>query len=115
MAFGTGCISGSAVAMGIIGWLSQHLWGPTVIEGLGQRTALAWSLRVCGGCGLVLALLHRHGPSNLLPELEETLQDLRPPATAPQRHNKRAILGAAITQIGGGSVGPEALMSRLVS
>lgn len=115
MALGTGCISGGAVAlaMGIIGWLSQHLWGPTVIEGLAQRPALAWTLPVCGGCGLVLALLHRRGPSTLLPELEDTLQDLRQPATAPKRHNKRAILGAAITQIGGGSVGPEALMSRL--
>ena len=115
MALGTGCISGGAVAlaMGIIGWLSQHLWGPTVIEGLAQRPALAWTLPVCGGCGLMLALLHRRGPSTLLPELEDTLQDLHQPATAPKRHNKRAILGAAITQLGGGSVGPEALMSRL--
>ena len=51
MALGTGCISGGAVAlaMGIIGWLSQHLWGPTVIEGLAQRSVLAWTLPVCGG------------------------------------------------------------------
>ena len=113
----TGSLSGAAVAMviGLIGWISQQLWGDPVLEGLDQTLPLAWTLPVCGGFGLVLALLHRRGPSTLLPELGETLQDLRHPETAPKRDNVRAIIGAALALIGGGSIGPEALMSRLAA
>ena len=113
----TGSLSGAAVAMviGLIGWISQQLWGDPVLEGLDQTLPLAWTLPVCGGFGLVLALLHRRGPSTLLPELGETLHDLRHPETAPKRDNVRAIIGAALALIGGGSIGPEALMSRLAA
>lgn len=117
MALLTGTLSGAGVAvvMGWIGGLSQLLWGDPVLEGLDRGLPLGWSLLICGGCGLILALLHRPGPATLLPELRETLNDLDDPDQAPKRDELRGLLGAALAQIGGGSIGPEALMSRLAA
>ena len=117
MALFTGALSGAGVAV-VMGWidgLSRLLWGDPVLEGLDQGLPLGWSLLICGGCGLILALLHRPGPATLLPELRETLNDLRDPDQAPKRDELRGLLGAALAQIGGGSIGPEALMSRLAA
>ena len=117
MALLTGALSGAGVAfvMGWIGGLSQLLWGDPVLEGLDRGLPLGWSLLICGGSGLILSLLHRPGPSTLLPELRDTLSDLRNPDQAPKRDETRGILGAALAQIGGGAVGPEALMSRMAA
>ena len=51
----------------------------------------------------------------MLPELRETLNDLHDPDQAPKRDELRGLLGASLAQIGGGSIGPEALMSRLAA
>ena len=117
MALFTGALSGAGVAV-VMGWidgLSRLLWGDPVLEGLDRGLPLGWSLLICGGCGLILALLHRPGPATLLPELRETLNDLHDPEQAPKRDELRGLLGAALAQIGGGSIGPEALMSRLAA
>ena len=113
----TGAISGAGVAlfMGLIGLMTQALWGDPVVEGLDRQIPLVWSLSICGGIGVVLSQLHRAGEHTLLPELPETIADLRDPDHAPPRNNVRAILGAALAQIGGGSIGPEALMTRLAA
>ena len=113
----TGALSGAGVAV-VIGWissLSQLLWGDPVLEGLDRGLPLGWSLLICGGCGLILSLLHRPGPTTLLPELRDTLRDLRDPNQAPKRDELRGLLGAALAQIGGGCIGPEALMSRMAA
>ena len=117
MALFTGALSGAGVAvvMGWIGALSQLLWGDPVLEGLDRGLPLGWSLLICGGCGLILSLLHRPGPATLLPELRDTLNDLRHPDQAPKRNEARGLVGAAVAQIGGGCVGPEALMSRMAA
>jgi H+/Cl- antiporter ClcA len=117
MALLTGAISGAAVAltMGVISWLTRMLWGDPVEEGLERQIPLLWSMGVCGGVGVALALLHRRGPATLLPELPETIQELRHPETAPRRRDGHAILGASLSLVGGGSVGPEALMTRLAT
>ena len=117
MALLTGAMSGAAVAliMGVIAWLTRMLWGDPVEEGLERQIPLLWSMGVCGGIGVALALLHRRGPATLLPELPETIQELRHPETAPRRRDDRAILGASLSLVGGGSVGPEALMTRLAT
>ena len=117
MALFTGALSGAGVAV-VMGWidsLSRLLWGDPVLEGLDRGLPLGWSLLICGGCGLILALLHRPGPNTLLPELRDTLNDLRDPEQAPKRDEVRGLLGASLAQIGGGSIGPEALMSRLAA
>ena len=117
MALLTGALSGAGVAL-VMSWidrLSRLLWGDPILEGLDRGLPLGWSLLVCGGFGLILALLHRPGPATLLPELKETLNDLRHPERAPKRDEGRALLGAALAQIGGGCVGPEALMTRLAT
>ena len=113
----TGAISGAGVAlfMGLIGLITRQLWGDPVVEGLDRQVPWVWSITICGGIGLVLSQLHRAGDHTLLPELPETIADLRDPDHAPPRDNGRAILGAALAQIGGGSIGPEALMTRLAA
>ena len=117
MALFTGALSGAGVAVmvGWIGSLSRLLWGDPVLEGLDRGLPLGWSLLICGSCGLILALLHRRGPATLLPELRDTLSDLRDPDQAPKRDEVRGLIGATLAQIGGGSIGPEALMSRLAA
>ena len=113
----TGAISGAGVAlfMGLIGLMTQALWGDPVVEGLDRQIPWVWSLSICSGIGVVLSQLHRAGEHTLLPELPETIADLRDPDHAPPRNNVQAILGAALAQIGGGSIGPEALMTRLAA
>ena len=101
--------------MALIGLITRQLWGDPVVEGLDRQIPLVWSIAICGGIGLVLSQLHRAGDHTLLPELPETIADLRDPDHAPPRDNSRAILGAALAQIGGGSIGPEALMTRLAA
>ena len=117
MALLAGAASGAGVALIIrlIDLATQQLWGGPVEQALGQAPPLAWSVLVCGGVGLLLSLIHRGGPSTLLPELPETMEDLRHPDQAPKRNERRALLGAALAQIGGGSIGPEALMTRLAT
>ncbi|WP_038557336.1 chloride channel protein [Synechococcus sp. KORDI-52] len=117
MALFTGALSGAGVAVvfGWIGRLSQLLWGDPVLEGLDRGLPLGWSLLVCGSCGLILSLLHRPGPATLLPELRDTLRDLREPTQAPKRDEVRGLLGASLALIGGGCIGPEALMSRMAA
>ena len=113
----TGAISGAGVAlvMGLIGLITRQLWGDPVVEGLDRQIPLLWSLSICGGIGLLLSQLQRAGEHTLLPELPETIADLRDPGHAPPRDNVRAILGAALAQVGGGCIGPEALMTRLAA
>ena len=117
MALVTGALSGAFTAMilSLIGAIGEQLWGETTEQGLTSSIPLLWSLGVCGGVGVILALLERGDDRNLLPELPETLEDLRDPDHAPQRHEFRSIVAAALTQIGGAPVGPEALLTRLVT
>ena len=113
----SGAISGAGVAliMGLIGLVGRQLWGDPAEQGLEHQMPLLWSITVCGGIGLVLSQLHRGGEHTLLPELPETIADLRDPDHAPRRDNPRAILGASLALIGGGSIGPEALMTRVAT
>ena len=106
MALLTGTLSGAGVAvvMGWIGGLSQRLWGDPVLEGLDRSLPLGWALLICSGSGLILSLLHRPGPTTLVPELQDTLSDLRDPDQAPKRDEARGLLGAALAQVGGGCI-----------
>ena len=117
MATVTGASSGAftALMLGLIGGIGEQLWGETTEQGLIPSIPLLWSLAVCGGVGVVLAIVERGDDRNLLPELPETLEDLRDPDHAPHRHEWRSILTAALAQIGGAPVGPEALLTRLVT
>ena len=117
MALLAGAAGGAGVALIIsaIDLVTHQLWGRPVEQALGQAPPLAWSVLLCGGVGLLLSFIHRGGSSTLLPELPETMEDLRHPDRAPKRDERRALLGAALAQIGGGSIGPEALMTRLAT
>nr|ABD96449.1 possible chloride channel [uncultured marine type-A Synechococcus GOM 5D20] len=113
----TGAISGAGVALfiGLIGVITRQLWGDPVVEGFERQIPLVWSLAVCGGIGLVLSQLHRAGEHTMLSELPDTVAELRDPSHAPKRNKGRAILGAALAQVGGGCIGPEALMTHLAA
>ena len=117
MALATGALSGvfTAVMLGLISGIGEQLWGEKTEQGLTTSIPLLWSLVVCGGVGVILAVVERGDDRNLLPELPETMEDLRDPDHAPQRHEWRSILAAALAQIGGAPVGPEALLTRLVT
>ena len=97
MALFAGAASGAGVALiiSLIDLATQQLWGGPVEQALGQAPPLAWSVLVCGGFGLLLSFIHRGGSSTLLPELPETMEDLRHPDQAPKRNERRALLGAA--------------------
>ena len=116
-AFFTGAASGAitALAMGVVGTITRSLWGDSTEQGLDYVVPLGWSVGVCGGIGVLLALIHRGGKKTLLPELEATMHELHHPEDAPPRDNPRALLGAMVALIGGGVSGPEALMSRLAA
>ena len=117
MAFATGAASGvfTAVMLGLISGAGERLWGETTEQGLIPSIPLLWSVAVCGSVGVLLAVIERGDERNLLPELPETMQDLRDPENAPERHELRSVLAAALAQIGGGPVGPEALLTRLIT
>ena len=117
MALLAGAAGGAGVALiiSVIDLVTHQLWGGPVEQALGQAPPLVWSVLLCGGVGLLLSFIHRGGSSTLLPELPETMEDLRHPDRAPKRNERRALLGAALAQIGGGSIGPEALMTRLAT
>ena len=116
MAFATGAVSGvfTAVMLGLISGGGEQLWGKTTEQGLIPSIPLLWSVAVCGTVGVLLAVIERGDERNLLPELPETMEDLRDPENAPERHELRSS-AAALAQIGGGPVGPEALLTRLIT
>ena len=60
LALFTGAVSGGGIAliMGLIGRVSDQLWGAPVEEALAQSMPLPWSLTICGSFGLALSLLH---------------------------------------------------------
>ena len=95
MALLAGAASGAGVALIIrlIDLATQQLWGGPVEQALGQAPPLAWSVLVCGGVGLLLSLIHRGGPSTLLPELPETMEDLRHPDQTPNGTSAGPFLG----------------------
>ena len=95
----------------IQGWI----WGATVQRGLPSERSLFWCLLWCGAIGVALSLLQRRHAGSSLPELQDTLAELRTAEGLSTQHGLRQVIGGMLALAGGGTLGPEALMTRLVA
>ena len=95
----------------IQGWI----WGATVQRGLPSDRSLFWCLLWCGAIGVALSLLQRRHAGSSLPELQDTLAELRAAEGLNTQHGLRQLIGGMLALAGGGTLGPEALMTRLVA
>ena len=93
------------------GWI----WGPSVQRGLPSDRPLLWCLLWSGAIGVVLSFLQRRAAGSSLPEMPETLAELRTPGGLKTRQGLRQVIGGMLALAGGGTLGPEALMTRLVA
>ncbi|MEB3177046.1 MAG: chloride channel protein [Synechococcus sp.] len=109
-----GAMAGSLGAglMALIHWGTERSWGPAVLAGFPSSAPLAQQLLVPLLAGLAIGLLRRSG-AQPLPELHQTLQDLHSSsqAKALQLRVDHLLLGL-LALVGGGTLGPEALLSR---
>ena len=105
----------AAVVVWVVLTLQGWVWGSAVLEGLPSERSLVWCLLWCSGIGLAISLLQRHRPASALPELVETLTELRRPDGLQTNAGARQLLGGGLALIGGGTLGPEALMTRLIA
>ncbi len=119
----TGSLGGAMAALLLlsIAVLQHMLWGAAINIGLAPLRSPLWCLAVPTGTGLVLSLIGAHKPTGRLPELSETLAALqRQPADGNREPNVQAravlhqALAGALAVVGGGSLGPEALVSHAV-
>lgn len=111
-----GAVGGAAAAIVMVTIQAAQglIWGAAVNEGLPLRTMPIVGLGITLSIGLALALLHRHRPQALLPELYDTLHSLHRPREVGQAGEARPLLGGLLALLGGGSLGPEALVTHLV-
>ena len=105
----------AAVVIWVVLTLQGWVWGSAVLKGLPSERSLVWCLLWCSGIGLAISLLQRHQPASALPELVETLTELRRPDGLQTNAGARQLLGGGLALIGGGTLGPEALMTRLIA
>ncbi|WP_244279774.1 chloride channel protein [Synechococcus sp. UW179A] len=95
--------------------LQRWIWGASVERGLPSDHSLLWCLAWSGSIGVALSLLQRRCSGSALPEMSETLAELRKPEGLNTHHGLRQIIGGMLALAGGGTLGPEALMTRLVA
>ena len=113
----TGAAGGSLAAL-VVGCTLQiqgWIWGATVQRGLPSERSLFWCLLWCGAIGVALSLLQRRRAGSSLPELQDTLAELRTAEGLNTQHGLRQVIGGMLALAGGGTLGPEALMTRLVA
>ena len=111
----------AALLLLAVGMLQGWIWGDAVGGGLATPRPLAWCLVVPTGLGVLLSLMGAQQSAGRLPEFGETLAAVRhrPANTAPEQHGSggtrlRQVLTGGLALIGGGSLGPEALVSHAV-
>ena len=95
--------------------LQKWIWGASVERGLPSDRSLLWCLAWSGTIGVALSLLQRHRSNSALPEMSETLAELQEPEGLNTHHGLRQVIGGMLAITGGGTLGPEALMTRLVA
>ena len=95
----------------IQGWI----WSASVLHGLPSDRPLLWCLLCSGAIGAALSLVQQQRADRSLPELQETLAELRTPGGLNTQHGLRQVIGGMLALVGGGTLGPEALMTRLVA
>ena len=111
-----GALGGALAALVILGVQRAQgmIWGAAINKGLPPGDSPVLTLGLTIGIGLVLALIQRHRSPALLPEINDTLLSLRGPEPPGERGQGRKLLGGLLALLGGGSLGPEALVTHLV-
>jgi len=111
-----GALGGALAALVILGVQRAQgmIWGAAINKGLPPGDSPVLTLGLTTGIGLILALIQRHRSPALLPEINDTLLSLRGPEPPGERGQGRKLLGGLLALLGGGSLGPEALVTHLV-
>ena len=112
-----GAAGGGLAALVVSGTLmiQQWIWGASVERGLPSDRSLLWCLAWSGLIGVALSLMQRKRAGSGLPEMPETLAELRLPGGLNTQQGLRQVIGGVLALAGGGTLGPEALMTRLVA
>ncbi|MAA96967.1 MAG: chloride channel protein [Stappia sp.] len=112
-----GAAGGGLAALVVSGTLmiQQWIWGASVERGLPSDRSLLWCLAWSGMIGVALSLMQRKRAGSGLPEMPETLAELRLPGGLNTQQGFRQVIGGVLALAGGGTLGPEALMTRLVA
>lgn len=105
----------AALLMAAISFLTSLGWGDQFLKGFPSQAPFVLQLLIPISCGLVIGLLRRAG-AEPLPELIETLAQLDPKQDQKlqleiQPKLSHILLGL-LALLEGGSIGPEALLSR---
>lgn len=111
-----GAVAGSlaALLMAAIAGFTALAWGPAVLNGFPSQAPMLWQALVPIGIGLAIGLLRRRGLVPL-PELHQTLGELHSKQGMPLKHTGSHLLLGLLALVGGGSLGPEALLSRALA
>lgn len=111
-----GAVAGSlaALLMAAIAWFTALAWGPAVLNGFPSQAPVLWQALVPIAIGLAIGLLRRRGLEPL-PELHQTLEQLHSKQGMPLKHSGSHLLLGLLALVGGGSLGPEALLSRALA
>lgn len=105
----------AALLMAAISFLTSLGWGDQFLKGFPSQAPFVLQLLIPISCGLAIGLLRRAG-AEPLPELIETFAQLDPKQDQKlqleiQPKLSHILLGL-MALLGGGSIGPEALLSR---
>ena len=118
--FLTGAITGllGGLVMALLDYLSQLAWGQQVLRGFPSQAPVVWQFLLPLITGLAIGLLRRAG-AQPLPELHVTLAQLRQTNEQQQSldlsfRGSHLLLGL-LALVGGGSLGPEAMLSRMLA
>lgn len=107
-----GCLG--ALLMGLISWGTELGWGEAVIAGFPSTAPVPLRLALPLLAGLAIGLLRRRG-AEPLPELHSTLEELHDKGALKIQPRGSHLLLGLLALIGGGSLGPEALLSRALA
>ncbi|NDC07715.1 MAG: hypothetical protein EBZ86_10445, partial [Synechococcaceae bacterium WB9_2_069] len=118
--FLTGALTGllGGLVMALLDYLSQLAWGQQVLRGFPSQAPVVWQFLLPLITGLFIGLLRRAG-AQPLPELHVTLAQLSQTNEQQKRldlsfRGSHLLLGL-LALVGGGSLGPEAMLSRILA
>lgn len=119
VALSSALIGGFAGALGallmlLLDWGTTLGWGSKVLAGFPSQAPLALQLSFPVLIGVVIGVLRLRG-AEPLPELHKTLEELHEQGAVKVQTRSSHLLLGLLALIGGGTIGPEALLSRALA
>ena len=119
VALSSALIGGIAGALGallmfLIDWVTKLGWGADVLMGFPSGSPVALQLLIPVLVGVIIGALRLRG-AEPLPELHSTLEELHHQSSIKIQIKSSHLLLGLLALIGGGTIGPEALLSRAVA